>query len=325
MRVTVLSRNKKEHVSSHQGKMIGNIYTSLAFLLWGFLGLYWNALDTVSSMEILAHRILWGFVFIFTIMIFQSNKRFAFFTLLNGFKVNFKQFFYFFVASLAISGNWLIFIWAVISGHIMEASLGLYITPIVSMILSALIVKENIQKGTLIAMLMAFLGVLVITYDYGKIPWIAISLAITSGIYGLVKKFIKADALVGMCIETMMVTPFALLILFFLKRNNNLYFGSDIHLTLLLIFAGILTVLPLLWFAEGLKKISLATMGFFQYITPTITFLLGVFIFENTITLMKWISFSVIWLSLAVFSFSSWKGKNKKNEDRHDYVFQEVK
>jgi chloramphenicol-sensitive protein RarD len=321
----IQSHTEKEHVSSHQEKKIGYIYTSLAYLLWGFLGLYWDALGTVSPLEILAHRILWGFIFIFTIMIFQSSKRVAFFTMLKEFKVNFKQFFYFFVASLAISGNWLIFIWAVIFGHIMEASLGLYITPIVSMVFGVFVVKDRIRTGTLISMLIAFLGVLVITYDYGKIPWIAISLATTSGIYGLVKKYIKADALVGLCKETMMVTPFAIVILVFLHQKNILDFGSNIHVSILLIFAGIFTVLPLLWFTEGVKRISLGTIGFFQYITPTITFLLGVFIFKNTITVVHWISFSFIWLSLAVFSFSSWKGKNKKMSKNNDYIFQEVK
>ncbi|WP_285769386.1 EamA family transporter RarD [Peribacillus sp. SI8-4] len=305
----VISRNEKEHASSHQKQVRGYIYTALAYLLWGFLGLYWKALNNVSSMEILAHRILWGFIFIFTIMMFQPNKRSAFFTMLKDFKRNCKQFFLFLVASLAISGNWLIFIWAVIFGHIMEASLGLYISPIVSMMLSVLIVKEKVRTGTLPSMLMALLGVLVITYDYGKMPWIALSLAVTSGLYGLMKKYIKADALVGMCIETMMVTPFALIILVFLQKNNEMHFGSDIHLTALLLFAGILTALPLLWFTEGVKRIPLVTIGFFQYITPTITFLLGIFIFKNTIPLMHWISFSFIWLSVAGFSYSAWRGK----------------
>ncbi|KAB2328310.1 EamA family transporter RarD [Cytobacillus depressus] len=302
-----LSAKDKNHLVSHSETIIGYIYTFLAYLLWGFLALYWHALDAVSSMEILAHRILWGFIFVVMIMIFQPKKRIAFFKLLKEFKTNFKQFFYIFVASLAISANWLTFIWAVHFGYIMEASLGLYITPIVSMILGVLIVKERIQTGTMISMVIAILGVLIITYDYGKIPWVAISLAITSGIYGLTKKFIQTDALVGMCIETLMVFPFALLFLVFIQQN--VFFGSDMHITLLLIFGGILTVLPLLWFAEGLKRISLATIGFFQYITPTITFLLGIFIFENTVTLMHWISFSFIWLSLAVFSFSMRKGR----------------
>ncbi|WP_083711258.1 EamA family transporter RarD [Domibacillus epiphyticus] len=258
-----LSAKEKDHISSHPEKIMGYIYTSLAYLLWGFLALYWNALDTVSSMEILAHRILWGFIFVVIIMIYKPKKRRAFFTLLKEFKVNFKQFFYIFVASLAISANWLIYIWAVNFGHIIEASLGLYITPIVSMILGALILKDNVRIGVLAAMILAFLGVLAITYDYGKIPWIAFSSAITSGIYGLAKKYIKTDALVGMCIETMMVTPFALLFLGFLQRNHKMYFGLDIHLSLLLMGAGILTVLPLLWFTEGSKRISLTTIGFF--------------------------------------------------------------
>lgn len=286
--------------SSHREKVIGYLYTSAAYLLWGVLGLYWSALDSVSSMEILAHRILWGFLFIFTIMLFQSTKRAAFFTLLKELRVNAKQFFYFFVASIAISTNWLIFVWAMIFGHILEASLGLYITPIVNMLVGVLVAGDRIRKSTLLSMLLAFSGVLVITCDYGRIPWISIALALTSGIYSLAKKHIKADALVGMCVETLLVTPIALLLFVFLQQKNNVHFGSSFPITFLLIFGGILTVLPLLWFAEGVKRIPLATIGFFQYLTPTITFLLGIFLFESTITWMYWIAVSLIWLSIAV-------------------------
>jgi len=291
---------------------IGYLYTAIAYLLWGFLTLYWNTLNTVSSMEILAHRVLWGFIFIAPLLFLQPKKRLAFFSFVIEFKRNILQIFYIFVASLAISLNWLLFIWAVNFNHLIEASLGLYITPIISMILSVLVLKESVTKGIIISMVTAFLGVLLITYDFGKIPWIAISLAFTSGIYGIMKKYIKVDALVGMFMETLMVAPFAFIFLLFLQQSNKIQFGSDVHFSLLLIGSGILTVLPLLWFAEGSKRVSLTTIGFFQYITPTITFLLGLFIFENTITLMKWISFSIIWFSLAIFSFSAWKDKNQK-------------
>ncbi|MED3794575.1 EamA family transporter RarD [Niallia alba] len=291
---------------------LGYLYTAIAYLLWGFLTLYWNTLNTVSSMEILAHRVLWGFIFIAPLLFLQTKKRLAFFSFVNEFKQNILQIFYIFVASLAISLNWLLFIWAVNFNHLIEASLGLYITPIISMILSVLVLKESVTKGTIISMVTAFLGVLLITFDFGKIPWIAISLAVTSGIYGIMKKYIKVDALVGMFMETLMVAPFAFVFLLFLQHSNKIQFGSDVHFSLLLIGSGILTVLPLLWFAEGSKRISLTTIGFFQYITPTITFLIGLFIFENIITMIQWISFSIIWFSLAIFSFSSWKGKNIK-------------
>ncbi|WP_400247453.1 EamA family transporter RarD [Niallia sp. JL1B1071] len=297
---------------------IGYLYTATAYLLWGFLTLYWNTLNSVSSMEILAHRILWGFIFVAPLLFFHTKKRQAFFSFVNEFKRNLLQIFYIFVASLAISLNWLLFIWAVNFNHLIEASLGLYITPIISMILSILVLKESVTKGTIISIGTAFLGVFVITFDFGKIPWIAISLAFTSGIYGVMKKYIKVDALVGMFMETLMVAPFAIVFLLFLQQNHQMQFGSDIHFSLLLIGSGILTVLPLLWFAEGSKRISLTTIGFFQYITPTITFLLGLFIFENTITLMKWISFSIIWFSLAIFSFSSWKDKNHTRKKADD-------
>lgn len=293
--------------SSHREKVIGYLYTSSAYLLWGVLGLYWSALDSVSSMEILAHRILWGFFFIFTLMLFQSTKRAAFFTLLKELRVNAKQLFYFFVASLAISANWLIFVWAMLFDHILEASLGLYITPIVTMLLGVLGAGDKIRKSTLLSMLIAFSGVLVITYDYGRIPWISMALALTSGVYSLAKKHIKADALVGMCVETLLVTPIALLLFMFLHENSSVHFGSAFPVTFLLIFGGILTVLPLLWFAEGLKRIPLATIGFFQYITPTITFLFGIFLFESTISLLHWIAFSLIWFSIAVMLVSNRK------------------
>jgi len=248
---------------------------------------------------------LWGFIFVLAIMSFQPKKRRIFFSLFKDISLNYKQWIYFFVASLAITINWLLYIWAVNFGHIMEASLGLYITPIISMILGVLILKDKINTEARLSIALAFLGVLSITYDYGKVPWVAISLAITSGIYGLVKKYIQTDAVVGMCVEMMMTIPFALLCLVILHLNNKTYFGSDIHVSLLLIGAGVLTTLPLLWFTEGSKRLSLTTIGFFQYITPSITFLLGIFIFKNTITLIQWLSFIFIWFSLALFSFSS--------------------
>ncbi|WP_445491803.1 EamA family transporter RarD [Niallia sp. 03133] len=302
--------------SSSLEKIIGYIYTSFAYLLWGFLALYWNILDTVSSVEILIHRIFWGFLFLFFIMFFQPKKRSIFFSLLKDYRSNVKQLIYIFAATLSISANWLIYIWAVNFGHIMEASFGLYITPIVSMMIGVLVLKDKINKGACLSIILAFLGVLVITYDFGKIPWIAVSLAATSGVYGLAKKYIKLDTLVGMCLETMMATPFALLLFLFLQRTNNIYFGSTLPLTLLLIGAGILTALPLLWFTEGSKRLSLTTIGFFQYITPSITFLLGLFIFKNSITLTQWISFVFIWFSLALFSFSSSNSKTTKFMNR---------
>ncbi|MGG0453965.1 EamA family transporter RarD [Priestia megaterium] len=300
---------EKNSSSTNREKLIGYMYTSLAYLLWGFLALYWHALGTVSSLEILVHRMLWGFIFVMAIMSFQPKKRRIFFSLFKDVPLNYKQWIYFFVASLVITINWLLYIWAVNFSHIMEASLGLYITPIISMILGVLILKDKINIGARLSIVLAFLGVLSITYDYGQIPWVAISLAVTSGIYGLVKKYIKTDAVVGMCVEMIITIPFALIYLVSLHLNNRTHFGSDLHVSLLLIGAGVLTALPLLWFTEGAKRLSLTTIGFFQYITPSITFLLGIFIFKNTITLTQWISFILIWFSLALFSFSSNKKK----------------
>ncbi|MEM5014184.1 EamA family transporter RarD [Niallia taxi] len=303
-------------MTSWNQEKTGYLYTASAYLLWGFLALYWNALNAVSSLEILAHRILWGFIFISILVFIQAKKRSALFSLISEFKVNTLQFLYIFIASMAISLNWLLFIWAVNFHHIMEASLGLYITPIVSMILSVIILKERVKKGTLISMLIACVGVLIITYDFGKIPWIALSLAFTSGIYGIMKKYITVDALVGMCIETFMIIPFSLVYLLCLQQSNKMYFGSNLEVTILLIGSGILTILPLLWFTEGSKRISLTTIGFFQYITPSITFLLGIIVFDNSISWINWLSFSFIWVSIIIFTSSNYKNKIKNEESQ---------
>ncbi|WP_141431886.1 EamA family transporter RarD [Bacillus sp. 03113] len=287
---------------------VGMLYTFFAFLMWAFLALYWNALQSVSSTEILAHRICWAFVFMITILCLKKNK-------LSLFYANFKTLiftprllFLVICSSLAISANWVIYIWAVNHERVVEASLGLYITPLVSILFGMIFLKDRTNLLQIIAISMAAFGVLILTLKYGHVPWIALSLALTSGIYSLSKKFIHFDSVIGMTFETLMVMPFALMYLIYLHGKGISAFGAGpIHITLLLIGAGVVTALPLIWFAEGAKRITLTMIGFFQYITPSVTFILGIFVFKESVIFIQWISFLFIWAALLVFTLSKTK------------------
>lgn len=283
----------------------GTVYTSSAFVLWGFLTLYWKALDGVPPFEILAHRIWWSFVFVMVIVLFMKRKLRLFISRIKHCRQYKKEFLLIFIASMAISANWVIFIWAVNNGKVIEASLGMYITPLISILFGVVLLKDRLGAGQSAAILLAFLGVCLMTVKYGDIPWVALSLALTSGIYSFAKKCIRLDALVAMSYETLMVTPFAFVYLLILQINGAGSFGASAHQTILLIGAGVVTALPLIWFAEGTKRISLVTVGVFQYLSPSIAFFIGLFIFKELVSLTQWVSFILIWLSIAIYTISS--------------------
>lgn len=295
---------------------MGNLYASSAFVLWGFLPLYWKALGHVPALEILAHRIWWSFVFVMVIILFMKRKLQLFIDRLKNFRRNGKEFFLIATASIAISGNWLVFIWAVNSGKVIEASLGMYITPLISILFGVVLFKERLRAGQSLSILLALLGVCLITVKYGNIPWVALSLALTSGVYSFAKKCIQLDALVAMGYETLMVTPFAFIYLLILQLNGTGSFGASAQLSVLLIGAGIVTALPLIWFAEGTKRISLVTVGVFQYLSPSIAFFVGLLIFKEPVSMTQWVSFILIWAAITIYTlFSRPAGQGLKKED----------
>ncbi|EZH65234.1 hypothetical protein DH09_16450 [Bacillaceae bacterium JMAK1] len=287
----------------------GYLYVLAAYLLWGLLGLYWNQLHPVNEFEVMAHRILWGFVVIVVIVYVIPSKRMILNTFIKGVHTNKRELARLFVASIAISTNWFVFIYAMMNGAAIEASLGLYITPLVSILLGVIFFHDRLNRRLVMAIALALLGVVVMTYELGVIPFIAILLALTSGVYGLAKKKVKLDSVVGMTVETMISTPVAIGILVFFYTKDALVFGSSLQVSLKLVLAGILTVLPLLWFSKGVQMVTLTTIGFFQYITPTIVFLLGVFVFQSTVMFMEWLAFGLIWSSLLLYSLTLKKWK----------------
>lgn len=285
----------------------GMIYATSAYMMWGILPLYWKLIDDVPAEEILAHRIVWAFVFMLFVLFIC--RRFGQFT--NEFVELFKRpklFMSLTIASILISGNWFVYIWTVNHNHVIEASLGYYINPLVSILLGTLVLKEKLNFWQYIAVGLAAFGVAILTVRYGSIPWISISLACTFGLYGLSKKLLDYDSMIGLTMETMLVTPIALVYLGMLGAEGVSSFGTvSITSTLLLAGAGIVTALPLLYFAKGTKLIPLSMVGFLQYIAPTISLVLGIFVFHEHFTTAHMIAFFFIWIALVIFSIAKTK------------------
>jgi chloramphenicol-sensitive protein RarD len=294
---------------------LGVIYAGFSYLLWGLFPIYWKLLGEVSSEEILANRVFWSFIFMIGVL-YLTKKQGLFLHTFKGFAKNKKQLYALIVASLTVTANWFIYIWAVNNGHMIEASLGYYINPLVSILLGVLVLKEKLNIYQYIAFFLATIGVLIISISHGKFPWVAVALALSFGVYGLVKKMINVDSSVGLALETLVLTPVAALYMFYLFLNgSNSFLSSGIEIDLLLIGAGAATAVPLLYFAKGAQKIPLSLLGFLQYIAPTIMLLLGVFVYNEHFSRIQLLSFMFIWSGLTIFSLSKTRllsGRGKK-------------
>ena len=208
-----------------------------------------------------------------------------------------------FLASLFISINWFTYIYAVNTNHIVEASLGYYINPLIAVLLGVFVLREKVNKVQAISFVLAGIGVLYMTISVGKIPWISLILALSFGFYGLSKKLIKVDSILGLLLETLFILPFALLFLGYLGVNNQQSFSTGaLTSDLLLIGSGVATAIPLLWFGIGAQKIPLYLVGFLQYISPTISLILGVVLYGESFTVDHLITFACIWIAIAMFS-----------------------
>jgi chloramphenicol-sensitive protein RarD len=255
----------------------------------------------------LANRVVWSFVFM-VVLLTVTKKLGKLKTTINQLWVDKKQFSALILASILISCNWFIYIWAVNSNHIIEASLGYYINPLVSVLLGLIILKEKMNIPQLISLVLAFIGVLVLTINYGSFPWVSISLAVSFGLYGLAKKMIRLDSAIGLTLETMIVTPVAVFYIGYLFfQGDSSFFTISPSIDFLLIGAGVATATPLLFFAIGAQRIPLSTLGFLQYIAPTISLLLGVFVYGEHFSKTHLLAFIFIWSALTIYSFSRTK------------------
>lgn len=283
----------------------GVIYGIIAYTLWGLLPLYWKILKAVPAYEILAHRVIWSFGFVLLIVIVTGNRN----EILNILKDK-KCMMYIIMCSILISVNWYIYIWSVNSNHIVEASMGYYINPLMSVLLGMIVLKEKLNVNQYIALGIAAFAVILLVIIYGSVPWVSLALAISFGLYGLCKKMVRAEATVGLAIETLILAPIALGFLLFTGFQGNGAFGSSSTVTILLALSGIATATPLIFFAKSAKQVKLSTLGFLQYISPTISLILGVFVYKEHFSLVDLLTFGLIWIALIIYSSSLLKKTN---------------
>ena len=286
---------------------MGTFYAILAFGLWGILPIFWKLLSDIPPYEIVAHRIIWSCVFTGTLLLVLHKWKQIKSILKNKSKLRGIL-----LCGLLLSVNWLTFIYAVNSNQVLDASMGYYINPLISVFLGLLVLKERINFWQKIAILLAITGVFLVTFQFGNLPWIALTLAFTFGFYGLIKKTGGVDPIIGLTLETSLMVPFALVYALIIHTNGSSAFltGSG-STTFLLLSTGIITAVPLLFFAGAAQKIHLSRVGFIQYLTPTCFFLLGRFVYKEPFSSIQLISFIFIWTALFLYSISSRKKTQK--------------
>lgn len=281
-----------------------------AYTMWGIAPIYFKSLSEVSPLEILSHRVVWSFFLLAFLLHLGRSWRNVRDTLTSKPKMT-----YLVATSLLVGANWLIFIWAVNANHMLDASLGYYINPLINVVLGMIFLGERLRKLQWFAVGLAAIGVLIQIVAFGSIPVVAIALAFSFGFYGLLRKKVSLEAQTGLFIETLVMLPAAAIYLLFIADSATSDLAANpMSLNLLLIAAGIVTTLPLLCFTGAATRLKLSTLGFFQYIGPSLMFLLAVLIYGEAFTTDKAITFAFIWGALVIFSFDGLRNNKKSKQ-----------
>ena len=286
----------------------GVLYGVAAFLMWGFFPIYFKALQVVPSLQIMPHRVVWTFLFVMLLILLRREwPRFR-----DSLRKPRVLLTYTLAAGL-LAVNWLIFIYGINSGQVVETSLGYFINPLLSVALGVVFLRERLRPMQWFPVGLAALGVLYLTLQYGSLPWIALALAFSFGMYGLIKKIAPLGALHSLSLETGIIFIPALLYLLYAESQGNGSFGHlGWNATLLLAFAGVVTALPLLLFGLAARSIPLTMLGILQYIAPTVQFLLGIFLYQEPFTATRLVGFSIIWLALLIFTVEGLYERRKR-------------
>lgn len=297
-----------------------------AYLIWGTLPVYWKLLNALSAWQILAHRVIWSFLFML-LLLFAGGRLMQFWQEVRSIGSDWRKLSGIMVSSFLISMNWFIYIWAVNANRILETSLGYYINPLLSVLMGIAVLKEKLSFWQGISFLLATAGVLNLTLAFGSVPWASLLLAVSFALYGLAKKMSGISPSAGITLETFCAAPAALLYLLCFNPAGVILAGTTAD-RFVLVGTGVVTAVPLLLFAHGANQLPLKLLGFLQYLSPTISLLLGVFLYHESFTLTHFISFSCIWLALAIFSLAGTKwfagleerigGKSKRLDPAED-------
>lgn len=281
--------------------VLGVLYASSAFLIWGLSPFYWKALGAVPALEIILHRIVWSFVFLVPLVILQRRWQ-EFIDVVT----NLRMLFILSSTGIFVACNWLLYIWAVNNGYLLQASLGYYINPLVNVVLGVIFLRERLRPPQILAVLLATAGVLYLTLHHGVFPWIAITLALTFGFYGLIRKVVSVSSIIGLTVETMLLSLPALVYLVYLDiKGMGAIFRVSRGMDLLLMAASLVTAVPLLFFTLGARRILLSTVGLLQYIAPSGMFLLAIFVFNEPFSTAQVWTFILIWIALVIYTIDS--------------------
>jgi chloramphenicol-sensitive protein RarD len=286
----------------------GVVYAGSAFMIWGLSPVYWKALASVPAFEILMHRMIWSFLFLVPFVL-RKDRRLEF---LKAFTTP-PTLLILGSTTLIVGGNWFLFIWAINSGHILQTSLGYYINPLVNVLLGVVFLRERLRKLQFAAVGLAFIGVFYLTVSYGQFPWVSLALAFSFGFYGLIRKVAPVGPLVGLTVETLLLSVPATTYLVYLDRMGvGAFLRADVATSFLLMGAALVTGLPLLLFTNGTKRLHLTTIGFLQYIAPSGTFLLAIFVYHEPLRSAQLSTFILIWSALALYSWDALMHSRKK-------------
>jgi len=296
-----MNQDHTQLTKAHRETVAGVLYAGGAFLIWGLSPVYWKAMQQVPALEIVTHRVVWSFVFLIGLTLVQ--RRWDEFrrvlrtprTLLTlG------------LTTLLVSCNWLLYIWAVNAGYMLQASLGYYINPLVNVLLGMLFLKERLRRPQALAVLLACTAVVFRTVSYGELPWIALILGFTFGTYGLIRKVAPVSSLVGLTVETLLLTgPGSAYLVYLESQGAGALFHGSRSLDALLIGTGVFTAVPLLFFNLGARRINLSSVGLMQYIAPSGMFLLAVLVYGEPFTAVQAWTFVMTWAALALYSIDS--------------------
>jgi chloramphenicol-sensitive protein RarD len=273
------------------------LYGLAAFGFWGLVPIYFKAVAHVPPLEILAHRVVWSVFLTAALLSLGGGWRG-----LQAAAASPRLLGILLMSATLVSCNWFVFIYAVATDQVLEASLGYFINPLVNVLLGMVFLRERLRPWQVVAVLLAAAGTIVLTVSYGRLPWIALVLAFSFGVYGLVRKTVRVESLNGLFVETTLLSPVALGYLLFLGiQGHGRFLAGDVRTSVLLALAGVVTALPLVWFTSGARRLTYTTVGLLQYLAPTLQFLLAVVVYGEPFTAVHLLTFTLIWAGLAIF------------------------
>lgn len=292
----------RKGIGMNHARRTGMMAALSTYLIWGVLPLYWNLLARAEANEILAHRIVWSFVFM--VVVLMVTKRWQSFKEdCRALWQNKKRGAILLLAAFTISLNWLTYIWAVNHGHVIDTSIGYYINPLMSVLFGIVFFRERISGLKKISLLLAAIGIVLMTYQLGKLPWVAVALAVTFSVYGALKKQLHLNPFSSITLETLLMVPFAVPYIGMLMMSPANHFSlATPDLALYLMGTGVVTAVPLVLFSYGANLLPLNVLGFFQYISPTIGLLLGIFFFHETFGMAQISALGFVWAAIVLFT-----------------------